>query len=126
MKKSPLESINLVAQTIYDKKGFNILALDVRGLSIITDYLIIAEGSVDRHVTAIGKAIVDELDKQGEDPIHVEGFQTGDWVVLDYTDFIVHIFMPGFREKYSLERLWKESQIVDLKIDVSTAQGFST
>lgn len=126
MKKSPLESINLVAQTIYDKKGFNILALDVRGLSSITDYLIIAEGNVDRHVTAIGKAIVDELDKQGEDPIHVEGFQTGDWVVLDYTDFIVHIFMPGFREKYSLERLWKESQIVDLKIDVSTAQGFST
>lgn len=119
MKKSTLESINLVAQTIYDKKGLNILALDVRGLSSITDYLIIAEGNVDRHVTAIGKAIVDELDKIGEDPIHVEGFQTGDWVVLDYGDFIVHIFMPGFREKYSLERLWKESQIIDLAIDVS-------
>lgn len=119
MKKSPLDSINLVAQTIYDKKGFNILALDVRGLSSITDYLVIAEGNVDRHVAAIGKAVVEELEKQGEEPIHVEGFQTGDWVVLDYSDFIVHIFMPGFREKYSLERLWKESEIVDLIINIS-------
>ncbi len=112
-----LDILNRIAQVIYDKKGLNILALDVKGLSTITDYLIIAEGNVDRHVTAIGKAIVDELDKIGEDPIHTEGFQTGDWVVLDYGWCIIHIFMPGMREKYSLERLCKEAQIVDLVIE---------
>lgn len=119
MKVSTLEMLNTIAQVIYDKKGFNILALDVKGLSSITDYIVVAEGNVDRHVASIGKAIIDELDEKGIKPVHVEGFKTGDWVVLDYCDVMVHLFMPGLREKYSLERLWNESKIVDLDIDVS-------
>ncbi len=119
MKSTPLEMLNCIAQVIYDKKGFNILALDVRGLSNITDYIVIAEGNVDRHVSSIGRSIVKELEEKGIDPVHVEGFQTGDWVVLDYVDIMVHLFMPGLREKYSLERLWNESKIVDLDIDIS-------
>ena len=116
---SPLEMLNTIAQVIYDKKGFNILALDVKGISSISDYIVIAEGNVDRHVAAIGKAIEDELREKGVKPVHVEGFKTGDWVVLDYSDVMVHLFMPGLREKYSLERLWNESKIVDLDIDIS-------
>jgi len=119
MKVSPLEMLNTIAQVIYDKKGFNILALDVKGISSISDYIVIAEGNVDRHVAAIGKAIEDELREKGIKPVHVEGFKTGDWVVLDYSDVMVHLFMPGLREKYSLERLWNESKIVDLEIDIS-------
>ncbi len=119
MKSTPLEMLNCIAQVIYDKKGFNILALDVKGLSSITDYIVIAEGNVDRHVAAIGRSILDELREKGVQPVHVEGFQTGDWVVLDYGEIMVHLFMPGLREKYSLERLWSESKIVDLDIDVS-------
>lgn len=119
MGRNPLDTLNKIAQVIYDKKGSNILALDVRGISSITDYLLIAEGNVDRHVTSIGHAIVSELKDKGENPVHTEGFQTGDWVVLDYCDVMVHIFMPGLREKYSLERLWGESKIVDLEIDIS-------
>lgn len=111
--------LNTIAQVIYDKKGFNILALDVKGISSISDYIVIAEGNVDRHVAAIGKAIEDELREKGVKPVHVEGFKTGDWVVLDYSDVMVHLFMPGLREKYSLERLWNESKIVDLDIDIS-------
>jgi len=111
--------LNTIAQVIYDKKGFNILALDVKGLSSITDYIVIAEGNVDRHVASIGKAIIDELNEKGIKPVHQEGFKTGDWVVLDYCGVMVHLFMPGLREKYSLERLWNESKIVDLEIDVS-------
>lgn len=119
MKRTPLETLNAIAQVIYDKKGFNILALDVQGLSSITDFLLIAEGNVDRHVSSIGRAIVDELDEKGEKPVHVEGLKTGDWAVLDYGNITVHIFSPGLRERYSLERLWNESKIVDLEIDVS-------
>ncbi|HSX11371.1 MAG TPA: ribosome silencing factor [Chlamydiales bacterium] len=119
MNRTPLETLNAIAQVIYDKKGFNILALDVRGLSSITDFLLIAEGNVDRHVSSIGRAIVDVLKERGDNPVHVEGLVTGDWAVLDYSNIVVHIFSPGLRERYSLERLWNESKIVDLEIDVS-------
>lgn len=111
--------LNAIAQVIYDKRGHNILALDVRGLSSITDYLIIAEGNVDRHVTAMAHGIQEKLKEMGLSPLHEEGIRTGDWAVLDYGEVMVHLFKPGFREKYSLERLWEESRLIDLSIDVS-------
>ncbi len=114
-----LATLYAVAQVIYDKKGTNILALDVRGLSSITDYLLIAEGNVDRHVSSMARAIVEDLAAQGIHPLHVEGMKVGDWVVLDYGEIMVHLFTPGVRGKYALERLWPDSKIVDLAIDVS-------
>jgi ribosome-associated protein len=120
MNRTPLETLNAIAQVIYDKKGFNILALDVQGMSSITDFLLIAEGNVDRHVSSIAKAITDELNEKGEKPVHAEGLKIGDWAVLDFGEITVHIFSPGLRERYSLERLWSESKIVDLEIDVSS------
>ena len=119
MKKNLKSILNLIAQTIYDKKGVNILALDVQGLSNIADYLIIAEGNVDRHVAAIAQSIVDELRKVGENPVHIEGLQSGDWVVLDYAGVMVHLFTPNYRIRYSLEKLWAESKIIDLSIEVA-------
>jgi ribosome-associated protein len=111
--------LNLIAQTIYDKKGINILALDVQGISTLTDYVIIAEGNVDRHVTAIAEAILAALKENGHTPSHVEGLQEGDWVVLDFLDFMVHLFMPGLRDKYRLEELWKKGHICDLVINTT-------
>jgi ribosome-associated protein len=119
MKLESQDLLNLIAQTIFDKKGSNILALDVRGFSTITDYTVIAEGNVDRHVIGIANAVIDALEKVGEKPLYVEGLDAGDWVVIDYLHIMVHIFMPGLREKYHLEDLWKQGEIVDLKIDVS-------
>lgn len=111
--------LNRIAQVIFDKKGMNILGLDVRGISSMTDYVIIAEGNVDRHVVAIAQAVIGVLKQAGELPIHVEGLQTGDWVVIDFLDIMVHLFMPGLREKYRLEDLWKEGRLLDLTIDTS-------
>lgn len=119
MNRTPFDTLSTIAQVIFDKKGFNILALDVQGLSNITDFLLIAEANVDRHVASVARAIEEELDAKGESPVHVEGVKTGDWAVLDYGNIVVHIFGPGLRERYSLERLWSESKIVDLTIDVS-------
>lgn len=119
MKRPPLEILNQIAQIIYDKKGTNIFALDVREISSITDYIVIAEGNVDRHVCAIAHAVMDDLRAKGDRSIRVEGLQTGDWVVIDFIGIMVHLFMPGLREKYSLEKLWDASRIVDLEIDVS-------
>jgi ribosome-associated protein len=116
MKNDPLVILNTIAQSIFDKKGTNILALDVRGISTITDFVVIAEGNVDRHVVAIAQNIENELKALGEKAIYVEGLEYGDWVVLDYLNVMVHIFMPGVRDKYQLERLWGEGKIVDLNI----------
>ena len=121
MENDCLIILNQIAQAIYDKKGFNILALDVRGLSSITDFVVIAEGNVDRHVIAIARAVVDELEKKGEIPFCVEGAEEGDWVVVDYSSIMVHLFQPGLREKYQLESLWKEAKIVDLEIHTASA-----
>jgi ribosome-associated protein len=120
MKESPLEMLNTIAQIIYDKRGGNILAIDVQGLSTITDYLLIAEGNVNRHVSAIARSIVEALEEMGGPPLlHSEGLRSGDWVVLDYGEIMVHLFMPGLRERYALEHLWPESKLIELHIDTS-------
>jgi ribosome-associated protein len=119
MKIDKLTVLNTIAQTIFDKKGVNILALDVRGICTITDYFIIAEGSADRHVVAIAKSINDAMNEMGMKPIHIEGLHTGDWVVMDFHDIIIHLFSPGIREKYSLEQVWQEGKIVNVVIDIT-------
>jgi len=120
MNKDPiLKDLDRVAQAIYDKKGFNTLVLDVRDVSSMTDFFIIAEGTVDRHVKALSHNIIDALSSDRKDPLHAEGQQEGDWVVLDYGDFIIHLFTPEFREKYALEQLWVKGLVVDVNIDSS-------
>lgn len=106
--------LNKIAQIIYDKKGFNILALDVRRISSVTDYVLIAEGAIQRHVISLARAIQEELQKQGQQPLYSEGMQEGDWIVIDYSFIVIHLFMPGLRDKYQLEQLWHEGEIVDL------------
>lgn len=118
MKKDPLLFLNLIGQILFDKKGINILALDVRGISTLTDYFIIGEGNVDKHVTALAKAVMEALKKEGESPIHVEGLESGDWVVIDYLEVVIHLFKPGLREKYRLEELWKNGEVVDLTFNI--------
>lgn len=120
MNKQMLTRLTAVAQAIYDKKGFNTLILDVRGISSMTDYMIIAEGSVERHVYAISQAIQEKLKGDGEYPLHVGGEKESDWIVIDYCDFIVHLFIPDLRERYAIEQLWKKSKIIDVAIDKSS------
>lgn len=118
MSKTVLRTLDSIAQIIYDKKGFNILALDVRNFSTMTDYYIIAEGNIDRHLKAISQAIKDELNESEQDLLRIEGEKTSDWLVMDYGDIVIHLFVPDLREKYALEQLWQEAKIIDLHIDV--------
>lgn len=121
MSEESIKNLNIAAQTIFDKKGMNILALDVKGVSSLTDYVLIAEGSVDRHVIAIAKELLMVLKENGEKPIYIEGLEAGDWVVLDYLDYMIHLFMPGLRDKYQLEELFRDGEIVDLKIEINAS-----
>lgn len=122
MNEKTKQHLNIIAQAIFDKKGVNIIALDVTKLSSMTEYVVIAEGNVDRHVRALSGEITRSLREIGEKPVQVEGRQNGDWIVLDYSEIVVHLFMPGMREKYQLEKLWSEGEIVDFNIDVSEGQ----
>lgn len=111
--------LQLIAQAIYDKKGSNIVAIDIKEVSSVTDYIVIAEGNVDRHVKAIATEVESVLKDLGERPLRVEGRQNGDWIVLDYGHTMVHLFMPELREKYQLERLWSQGKLLELKIEVA-------
>lgn len=112
------KTLDTVAQAIFDKKGVNIIALDVRGISTMTDYYIIAEGSVDRHVKSLARAVNEQMKSQGWECLYMDGADDGDWIVLDYGEFVVHLLIPEMREKYCLEELWHQAKIVDLDIVV--------
>lgn len=116
MEEKPSDWIQRIAQTIYEKKGKNIIAIDVRGISSITDYVLIADGNVDRHVIALAKEIEDVMRNSGQKVAQAEGLQNGDWVVLDCFQVVVHLFVPEMRQKYQLERLWPDGKILDLDL----------
>ena len=119
MKKETIV-LDKIAQAIFDKRGVNILALDVRSCIPMTDYVILAEGLVDSHVKAIAKEIIESMLKEKIHLSFEQGMKNGDWVVLDFTWVVVHLFMPGMREKYELESLWSEAEVMDVSIDVSS------
>ena len=111
--------IQQLAQTIYDKKGLNIIALDVREVSSMTDYFLIAEGSVERHVQALAREVVAKARELGLTVNHVEGDSSGEWAVIDCGDILIHLFIPELREKYALEEVWNEGMVIDLDIKVA-------
>lgn len=118
--------LETIVASIDDKKGRNIVALDVKGISSLTDYIVVAEGNVDRHVIALAKAVEEGLDDLKEYPLYREGMLNGDWVVLNYATVMVHLFMPGLREKYQIEKLWKDAKMVDLSHIVSLKNAFES
>ena len=98
-----------------DKKAENLIVLDLTKGSAFTDFFVICTGTNRRQVQAIADGVREAVAKQGARPALIEGYERGDWVLIDYFDFIVHIFMPAAREFYSLERLWGDAE----KIEVS-------
>ena len=97
-----------------DKKASDLVVLDLRKASGFTDYFVICSGQNARQVRAIADAVTDGLSSQGVDPAHVEGYERSEWVLLDYFDFIVHIFAPETRFFYGLERLWGNAERIEV------------
>ena len=98
-----------------DKKAEQLVVLDLTKSSAFTDFFVICTGTNRRQVQAIADAVEEAIGKRGTKPALVEGYERGDWVLIDYFDFIVHVFMPASREFYNLERLWGDAE----KIEVS-------
>ena len=93
-----------------DKKAVDLVLLDLRKTSAFTDFFVICTGTSARQVQAIADGVQDALRKRGIKPALVEGYERGDWVLVDYFDFIFHIFTPATREFYGLERLWGDAE----------------
>jgi ribosome-associated protein len=90
-----------------DKKARDLVVLDLTGICSFTDHFIICSGTSIRHVQSIADGVEEALRKAGSRPSHVEGYTEGEWVLLDYLDFVVHVFTERAREFYELERLWR-------------------
>lgn len=96
------------------------MVLDLRGLSDATDYFIVASGTSDTHVRALTERVMEALQKENRKTHHAEGLKAGRWALLDYVDFVIHIFHPSLREFYQLERLWVDAPLVPVEFDRST------
>ncbi len=94
------------------KKATDIVILDLTGVTSFTDYFVICNGSSARQNQAIADEVGLQLKKEGELPGSTEGYEEGEWILLDYGDFLIHIFSPKAREYYSLERLWREARTI--------------
>jgi ribosome silencing factor RsfS/YbeB/iojap len=99
----------LVATALDDMKAVNVKVIDVHKLSDIFDTLVIASGNSDRHVRSIAERLVQQAKAAGHPPLGVEGQKTGDWVLVDLGDYVVHVMLPRVREFYGLEKLWSVS-----------------
>lgn len=101
------EKLELAAKTLYSKKATDIVALDVRDLTVITDYMLIAAGRNAIQVRALAEEVEDRMAEAGFNPIRKEGQQDGRWAVLDYGEVLVHVFHTEEREFYRLDKLWE-------------------
>lgn len=97
-----------IASLVLDKKGVEVLILDVRGKSSYADYFVIASGDSERQVTAMAEHVDEKLREGGIRPMGVEGYETGHWVLLDYGEVVVHLFSTEVRSFYDLEGLWTD------------------
>jgi ribosome-associated protein len=105
-KKAAKTLSQVVAGALDDLKADAIIVLDVRHLTTVTDTMVVASGRSDRHVRAIAGAVVEQCKKEGFRPIGVEGERSGEWVLVDLGDVVVHVMLPRVREFYNLEKLW--------------------
>lgn len=101
-----------------DKKAIDLVLLDLREIATFTDFFLISSGANQRQVQAIADEVIDKLKKAGSPAARVEGYKTAEWVLVDYGDFIVHVFEDKARKFYDLERLWRDGKRVELPADL--------
>ncbi len=102
------------ARAAESKKALDLRILDLHGLASFTDYFVICSGSNPRQIQAIADEVERRLEQQGRKPLGVEGYEHAEWILVDYGEFLVHIFSEAARAYYDLERLWRKAKVVAL------------
>lgn len=110
-----LDRVKKAALAADQIKAEEILILRLEGITSMTDYFLIASGTSDRHAKAIAEEVIDALRKEKIKPLSVEGLESGSWVLIDYGDFVVHIFQNDTRLHYDLEHFWEHAPRVNWK-----------
>ncbi len=111
------EPLRVAVEAALAKKATNPLVLDLRELQGVCDYFVIVSGSSDVQVKAIAESVEDRLREIGQRAWHVEGLEGRRWVLLDYVEFVVHVFQEKTRDYYMLDRLWGDARSVELGLD---------
>ena len=112
------ENVKRAVKAADEKKAFDVVALDLREIASFTEYFLIFSGANQRQVQAIADGIEEDLKKHLRNrPIRIEGYRTAEWILMDYGDFVVHIFEKKARETYDLQRLWRDAKRVELPED---------
>ena len=106
--KAPPALTQVVLAALEDMKAVNVKAMDVRGITDITDMMVVASGTSDRHVKSIADRVVQRCKEAGYRPYGIEGERDGEWVLLDLNDVVLHVMLPRVREFYALEKLWEK------------------
>ena len=101
--------VRSAARAALDKRATDLVVLDVQGLSNVTDYFLVCSGKSTTHLEAITDAIRGELKSEGARPLHAEGVAASGWILLDYGDVLMHVFLEDTRAYYALERLWGDA-----------------
>ena len=109
------------AQILLDNKATDVVVLNLRGVTDMTDFFIIASGTSDTHVRSLGEHVLEDLKKEGARAHHVEGLTQGRWALLDYVDLVVHVFHPTLRNFYQLERLWSDAEVIPVESQGASA-----
>lgn len=110
-----LNMVKIAYQALDDKLAEDIKVIDIRGISVVADYFMIANGTNKNQVQAIVDNVQEELEKAGYSMKQMEGYRAGSWVLLDFNDIIIHIFDKENRLFYDLERIWKDGVEVDIE-----------
>ncbi len=109
-----LERVRMISSILNEKKAQDIIAIEIKGISILSDYFVIASASSTTQVSALANEIDDRFAKLGIEPRQREGLNSASWILMDYGDVIVHIFYKETRDFYALERLWSDAPRLDL------------
>ena len=117
-RKTPIvpSQVTRAAQAASDKKALDLVVLDLRKADGFTDFFVVCSGSNSRQIRAIADGVIETLAAEGAKPAHIEGYDGSEWILLDYFDFIVHIFAPETRMFYGLERLWGSAERVEVDV----------
>jgi len=108
------EQVKIAAQAADEKKAQEIIVLRLSAITEFTDYFVICTGNSTRQTQAIADAVVEELKKFKMRPLHTEGYNNAEWILIDYGAFVVHIFTEESRSFYDLERLWRDAEKVEV------------
>jgi ribosome-associated protein len=110
MKNRALAGVERAARAALDKKASHVVLLDLEDTATFTSYFLLCTGESTRQVQAISDSVEEQLGRSGWKPAHLEGYENAEWVLLDFVDFVVHVFSPQARGYYDLERLWRRAE----------------